>query len=194
MVKPAHWQRPLLAGTEFDSGAQAVALTWSEQAGQPLSVVVPLVSNPEYEMLAPDRVAHDEARVAARLQQLHEQAARRGVRLDLRLRRGPLAQLEIVDEAKRRLSDVLLIRRRRRRRGERGFLARLLMGELVSAETKQAPCSVLIAPRAAQPWRHGVLLALDPGRDAIRAPQHVALHEAARMSQGKAYLFKWWLL
>ena len=39
--------------TEFDSGAERAAIGLAQKIERPLSVVVPLFSNPEYEVVAP---------------------------------------------------------------------------------------------------------------------------------------------
>lgn len=61
-------------------------------------------------------------------------------------------------EAQAQGSDLIIARRR----GKRGFLARLLVGEMVSRVLAHAPCSVLLVPRACRLWSQNVLLALDP--------------------------------
>ena len=54
------FQRLLLATehTEFDTGAERWPWRWRSAARAPLAVVLPLVSNPEYEAVAPQLAAH----------------------------------------------------------------------------------------------------------------------------------------
>ena len=75
------WSRLLLATehTEFDVGAERVALELARRRGVPLAGVFPIVSNIEYESVAPELVAKMEAHVHARLVALQEDAARAGV-------------------------------------------------------------------------------------------------------------------
>jgi hypothetical protein len=40
--------------TEFDTGAERLAISMAQHCQLPLAVVLPLVSNPEYESLAPE--------------------------------------------------------------------------------------------------------------------------------------------
>jgi hypothetical protein len=144
--------------TEFDAGAETVALALARQCRLPLAGVLPLVSNPEYEALAPEIAARTEQAASAKIAQVRASAQAHGVELDLRARRGPEPYREIVDEARERGSDLIVIRRR----GQRGFLANLLLGEMVSKVVAHAPCSVLIVPRGARMWQSRVLVAAEP--------------------------------
>ena len=154
------FSRPLLATehTEFDSGAEPLALAMAAKCGAPLAVVLPLLSNPEYEALAPQLAQRGEIEAAAKLQALRQMAQAAGVAAELRARRGPEPYREIVDEATRLGSDLIIIRRR----GQRGLIANLLLGEMVRNVVAHAPCSVLVAPRGTQMWSRRVLVAIDP--------------------------------
>lgn len=156
------FQRLLLATehTEFDAGAERVALALAQRCQLPLSAVLPLVSNPEYEALAPQAAASAEHAAAVKMTQLREAAQHLGVNIDLQARRGAEPDREIIDEARERASDLIVIRRR----GKSGFLANLLLGEMVSKVVAHAPCSVLIVPRSAQMWQRRVLVAAEPSK------------------------------
>ncbi len=144
--------------TEQDLGAEAVAFEMARRCALPLRAVVPITSNPEYESLAPQLAAHAEAQAGERIAALGEDARRTGVSLDTRARRGPEAWREIVDEALACGADLLVIRRR----GQRGLLAKLLLGEMVRTVVTHAPCNVLVVPREARMWSQRVLVAVDP--------------------------------
>lgn len=144
--------------SEQDAGAETLAFAMAQRCGLPLAAVMPIVSNPEYEALAPQIAAHAEAQAGLRMQALQAEARRVGLTLDLQARRGPEPYREIVDEAAARGSDLIVIRRR----GRRGLLARLLVGEMVRNVVAHAPCSVLVVPRSARLWSHRVLVAMDP--------------------------------
>jgi len=160
------FQRILLATerTEFDVGAERVALAMALRCGLPLAVVMPLASNPEYEAVAPELAERGDRDAASRLAQLREQARRGGVVIESCVRRGAQADREIVDEARQRDADLLVIRRR----GRRSFLAQLMVGEMVSKVLAHAPCSVLVVPRDAGMWSRRVLLAAEPGEQGHR--------------------------
>lgn len=165
----APFSRLLLATehTDYDAGAERVALALAARCGLPLAAVMPLVSNPEYESVAPQLAERADAEASIRLAALAAAAQASGVNLSYRVRRGPEPDQEIVDEARAQGSDLIIARRR----GKRGFLARLLVGEMVSRVVAHAPCSVLLVPRASGVWSRGVLVALDPAQTAAaRAP------------------------
>ena len=134
--------------SEFDTGAEAMAFALAQRCQLPLATVLPLVSNPEYEAMAPQIAAKAEQEAAAKIAELREQAAAVGVTIDLRPApwRGALPGNR--REATAQGSDVIIIRRR----GKRGFLANLLVGEMVSKVVAHAPCHVLIVPREARLW------------------------------------------
>ena len=156
---PQPFQRLLLATehTEFDVGAERIAIAIAKQCDLPLGVVRPVVSNPEFEALAPAAAAEVAQAAAAAMDALRAQAHTAGVRIEGRVRSGEEPWREIVEEARARNTDLLITRRR----GKSGWLARLMVGTMVSQVVKHAPCSVLMVPRAASMWRGGVLAAVD---------------------------------
>ena len=172
---PAAFLRPLLATehSEFDVGAERVALALAARRGEPLATVLPMVGNPEFDAVAPDMAARADALAADKLQHLQALAATQGVRLAVQVRRGPEPYREIVDEAKEQGSELIIIRRR----GKRSFLANLLVGEMVSKVVAHAPCHVLIVPRDGRMWNQRVLVAAEPtpqGRQIIATAVAVA--------------------
>jgi nucleotide-binding universal stress UspA family protein len=169
------FERILLATehTEFDSGSERLAFEMAKRCGVPLAAVVPVVSNPEYEAIAPHLVERAEHEVAAKINILYDAAADAGVQINVVARRGVEPFREIVQEAVERKSDLIVIRRR----GKRSFLSNLLIGEMVSKVVGHAPCSVLFVPRAAQMWSRHILAAIDTSPNA----QYVA-HAAARVA------------
>ncbi len=153
------FERILLATehTEFDAGAERVAFELARRCEIPLAAVVPVVSNPEYEAIAPQIAARAEQDAAAKIEDLRALAKAAGVSLEIKARRGEDPYREIVQEAADRRADLIVIRRR----GKRGFLSDLLVGEMVTKVVGHAPCSVLLVPRASHMWSQGVLAAVD---------------------------------
>ena len=159
--------------SEYDTGAETMALALAQRCQLPLVTVMPLVSNPEYEALAPQIAAQAEREAATKIAQLRTQAEAAGVTIDLRVRRGEEPYREIVQEAQEQGSDLIIIRRR----GKRGFLANLLVGEMVSKVVAHAPCHVLIVPRESRMWNQRVLAAAEPtaqGRQVVATAVAVA--------------------
>ena len=169
------FQRLLLATehSEHDAGSERLAMALARRCGLPLAAVLPIVSNPEYEAVAPQLAARAEAIAAERLLGLMQLAASEGVVCQPEVRRGESLFREIVDEGRRLHSDLLIIRRR----GKPGLLANLLVGEMVSQVLANAPCSVLVTPRFSQMWQRHVMVALDPA-----APDAAALQQAVAVA------------
>jgi nucleotide-binding universal stress UspA family protein len=173
---PAAFLRPMLATehSEFDVGAERVALALAARRDEPLATVLPMVGNPEFDTVAPDMAARADALVADKLQRLQALAAAQGVRLAVQVRRGTEPYREIVDAAVAAQADLIIIRRR----GHTGLLANLLLGEMVSKVVAHAPCNVLVNARGAQLWCRRVLLAVDPAavhRGAVALAARVAV-------------------
>lgn len=153
------FERILLATehTEFDTGSERIAFELAKKCSLPLSAVVPVASNPEYESIAPQIAARAEQEAAAKIAALRAAAQAAGVELSITARRGQEPFREIVQEAVERSSDLIVLRRR----GKPSFLSNLLVGEMVTKVVGHAPCSTLFVPRAANMWSRGVLAAVD---------------------------------
>lgn len=170
------YSRLLLATehTEQDRGAETLAFALAVRCGLPLAAVLPILSNPEYEALAPRLAEHAEAQARERIEALAAAAREAGVALQTRARRGPEPFREIVDEAVAAHADLTIVRRR----GRRGLLANLLVGDMVRNVVAHAPCDVLVVPRAARLWTQRVLVAIDPATRDL-APVRTAAAVAA---------------
>ncbi len=169
------WQRILLATehTEFDVGAERLAIALGQRSPKPLVVVVPVVSNAELVAEAPGLAARVDAEAAKRRSELLNVAAAAGIRVDVRARTDAEAWRAIVDCAHETSADLVVIRRR----GRRGFVARLMVGEMAGSVASTAPCDVLMVPRAGAPWKRAVLVAVDTSATAMHvtsAAAHVA--------------------
>ena len=157
--------------TEFDVGAERLALVMAQHCNLPLRAVLPILSNPEYEVEAPQLALRAERDAAVKINKLRSQAQEAGVILEIGARRGPEPYREIVEEATLHGCDLIVARRR----GKQGFLARLLVGEMVSKVAGHAPCSVLFVPRAAHMWTRGVLAAVDGSAVTWRVAEMAAM-------------------
>lgn len=146
--------------TEFDVGAEAAAFALAAKAGVALSAVVPLVSNVEYETVAPELAAKAEEEAFARSLAVQAAAAAEGVTIAARVRRADEGWRAIVAEATGTAADLLVVRRR----GRRGFLANFMVGEMVDRAAINAPCHALIVPRKAALPRVRVLTGIDASR------------------------------
>lgn len=157
--------------TEFDSGAERLAFALAARCGKPLMAVIPVVSNPEYETVAPALAERRDEEIGRQLAKLQNTADRAGVVLDPAVRHGEEPFAEIVDEATVRGADLIVIRRR----GKRSFFAQMMVGEMVTKVIEHAPCSVLLVPRAADMWSKTLLLATDGSVNSERATRLAAV-------------------
>lgn len=171
------FERLLLATehSEFDAGAERLALAMAARCGLPLAGVIPLASNPEYEAVAPQLAARKEAEAMGRIAALQGLADTAGVEIDVRVRRGAELWPEIVDEARERGADLLITRRR----GKHSFLANLLVGDMVSKVAAHAPCNVLMVPRHGHMWQRSIVAAVDASSTGKRVVE-VAIGVAAQ--------------
>jgi nucleotide-binding universal stress UspA family protein len=158
MMSDYPFSRILLATehTEFDTGAERLAIAMAQRCGVPLRVVFPLLSNPEYEAEMPEYALRMEQDVAVKVTHLRDMAAKLGVQLDVQVRRGAELHAEIVAEANESKTELIVIRRR----GKPSFFARMMVGEMVSRVIRDTTCSVLLVPRKAQFWNTQILAAV----------------------------------
>jgi nucleotide-binding universal stress UspA family protein len=145
--------------TEFDFGAEQVAIELAQRLRLPLSVVVPLLSNPEYEVVAHGRVADAEAAAANAVAAFNARARDAGVTTEIRVRRGDELWREVVDEVHSTRADLLVTRRR----GHRGFLGRQRVGEMVRQIAVHSSCPLLVVPRQARMPSKGILVVIQAG-------------------------------
>lgn len=132
--------------TDFDAGAESAAIELAGRLQLQLGVVVPLLSNPEYEVLAHDRVAKEEAATAEATAAFVARARAAGVAVEVRVRRGDEPWREVVNEVRSGQIDLLITRRR----GHRSFLGKLRVGQMVRQIATHSPCPVMMVPRAAR--------------------------------------------
>ncbi len=163
--------------TKFDAGAERVAIALAEHRRVPLHGIRVIVTNPEFEITAPQLVERAESEAARAAAGLSAAVAAAGVEPIVRIRRGSEPWQEIVDEARDRLAEVLIIRRR----GKGAVFARLLVGDMVQKVIAHSPCDVLVVPRSAQFWKRCVLAAIDDSPVADR----VAAAAIARAAEAK---------
>lgn len=156
--------------TEFDAGAESAAIELARRLHVPLGVVVPLLSNPEYEVLAHDRVAKEEAAAAEAAAAFMGRARSAGVAADIRVRRGDELWREVVTDVRARQTDLLITRRR----GHRSFLGKLRMGQMVRQVAAHAPCPVMVVPRAARAPERRMLVVIESGSAVGPQARHAA--------------------
>ncbi len=165
MTDPYHHVLLATEGTEFDAGAERLGIGLAATLRVPLMAVLPVVSNSEVVVVAPDLEEKAEVEAAAKMDRLRKAAHACEVQVDGKVRLGGNPGQEIVDDAKERAADLIVLRRR----GKKGYLANVLVGEMVHSVASQSPCDVLVVPRSAAMWSHGIVFATDCAASSERA-------------------------
>lgn len=155
---PGRMEKLLLAtdGSEFSEGAVRLALDMAPRCGARLTAMTIVLSNPEYDTIAPQLAEVAEQKARAIIEDVRTRAVAQGVFLETAIRHAPEPAREIVEQAEKMNADVVIMGRR----GRRG-LARMMVGDATARVSSQAHCSVLVAPRGARMWSNRVLVATD---------------------------------
>jgi len=164
-------RRVLLATdqSEFSAGAEEVALSLAKDHGVPLTAMTMVLSAPELDAIAPERIEQAEDQAVEYLDGLVERAGERGVAIEPLVRHGLDPALEITAAAGEIGANVIVMGRR----GRRG-LARVMLGDATARVVGSAGCCVLVVPKAARSWSKRILLATDGSKFAEAASEVAA--------------------
>lgn len=150
--------------SEYSRGAEELAAALAVQFSGRVTAMSMVVSNPEYETVAPELLHQKEMESLHALNDLKARMERQGVACELQVRRGIYPHQEIIDAATEIRADLVVMGRR----GRRG-LARLMVGDATSRVVAKSPCKVLVAPRGSVLWKKSILVATDGSRFSDRA-------------------------
>ncbi len=143
-------------GSIFSEGATREAIDFAKKCSSKLYVISVLESNPEYETIGSKVSDKEEAEAREYLDAIKAKALQEGINCETIFHRDVEAYRHIVSEACERHIDMIIIGRR----GRKG-LAKLLMGEDAAKVISNAPCKVLIVPKAAKIEYRNILIATD---------------------------------
>ncbi len=163
--------------SEFSAGALRQAIFLAKNSNKSLFVMSVLISNPEYESLAPQLLEKEKQEALTHLEAVKQQTAQAGVSCEVLLRYGTSVYEELTNEAEKSRMDLIIVGRR----GKTGLM-RLMMGSTTAKVIGNASCCVLVAPRAAQVQGKHFLLAVDGSRHsdlAALAAANLAKHLSA---------------
>lgn len=146
-------------GSEFSAGALRLALIIASKCGIQLTALTIVLSNPEYDAIAPQLALQAEVRAREILEEVSRTAAAAGVAVTPVIRHGQDPYLEIVQQSEEMQADLIVMGRR----GRRG-LARMMVGDATAKVCGHARCSVLVVPKAARMWERRILVATDGSR------------------------------
>jgi nucleotide-binding universal stress UspA family protein len=142
--------------SEFSEGAVREAITFAKRCSSRLFAVSVLESNPEYETIGSNVFEKEETEALAYLESVRERAVKEGLGCETILHEATDPPQAIVDEARGKKVDMIIIGRR----GRTGLM-KVLMGKTAAKVIAHAPCKVLVVPRAAKSEYRNILVATD---------------------------------
>jgi nucleotide-binding universal stress UspA family protein len=164
-------------GSAFSAGAQRVAIALAQRCEADLTAMTMMLSTQDLEGVGTHGLREQLEREAqAILDVVVTAAATEGVKCATQLVYGDQPHQEIINTALELEPDLIVLGRR----GKRG-LARLMVGHATAQVAGQAPCPVLMVPRAGELWSRRILLATD-GSDHGVAAEKLAL-DLAKLCQ-----------
>ena len=162
----ARFEKILVAtdGSSFSADAVKVAIAMCVKSGARLYPFNMVLTNPEYEALAPELVEKACEDVKAHLESIIAEAADQRVDSTMLMRSGDRPDHEIVAAADEINADLIVMGQQ----GRRG-LARMMVGDATIRVIGSATCSVLSVPVGAPMWQNRILLGTDGSRFADAA-------------------------
>src|SRR5208283_2574588 len=149
--------------SEYSEGAIREAMNFAKQCASRLYIMTVVESNLEYQNIA-SNVSLDEENTMNHLLLVQSNAAKEGVACEAFLRKGRKPHQLIVEEAVNRNVDMIILGRH----GRRGLM-KLLVGQVSAKVIGDAPCKVLIVPKAAGVDFSNILVATDGSNHSIAA-------------------------
>lgn len=144
-------------GSEYSMGAQRAAIALTKRCHGELHIMSIMLTTQDLEGVGTQNMRQErEKEVQARLDKAAQAALAEGVNCTTHLVYGENPQHEIVNTAAEINADLAVLGRR----GVRG-LARSMVGHATAYVAGNAPCNVLVVPRAAEIWQKRILLATD---------------------------------
>jgi nucleotide-binding universal stress UspA family protein len=149
----------------FSEGAVREAIAFAKKCSSRLTVMSVLETNPEYETIGASAYQKEEEEATKYLESIKSRASQEGIYYcETALHFGENPSRLIVNEAAEKKVDMIIIGRR-----GRSGLMKVLMGKTAANLIGQAPCKVLIVPRAARVDCRNILIATDGSTHSIAA-------------------------
>ena len=152
--------------SQFSEGAIREAISFAKACSSRLYAITVLETNPEYETIGSNVFEKEEAEAMKYLESVKERAGKEGLMCEILFHSGVEPYQAIVEEAEKLRIDMIVIGRR-----GRSGLAKLLMGESAAKVVINAPCKVLVVPKAARIGYRNILVATDGSGHSIAAVQ-----------------------
>jgi nucleotide-binding universal stress UspA family protein len=157
----ARFEKILVAtdNSPFSADAVKVGIAMCAKAHAHLFPFTMVLTNPEYETLAPLLVQKASEDAKAHLDAIIVEAERQGVPATPLVRSGDSPHAEIAAAAEELNADLIVMGQQ----GRRG-LARMMVGDATVRVIGSAKCSVLSVPVGAAMWQNRILLGTDGSR------------------------------
>ena len=157
----ARFEKILVAtdNSPFSADAVKVGIAMCAEARAHLFLFTMVLTNPEYETLAPLLVQKASEDAKAHLDAVIVEAERRGVPATPLVRSGDSPHAEIAAAAEELNADLIVMGQQ----GRRG-LARMMVGDATVRVIGSAKCSVLSVPVGAAMWQNRIVLGTDGSR------------------------------
>ena len=143
-------------GSDYSEGAVREAIKLAKSCSSGLSVLSVVDYNPEFDSVAPQIIEKKEKDARLHLEAIQSRARKEGIECVTVVQKGEDAYHNIVDEAAKSKSTMIVMGRR----GRTG-LKRLMMGSVTARVIGHAPCSVLVVPKAANLEFKSIVVATD---------------------------------
>jgi hypothetical protein len=150
--------------SEFSEGAINEAISFAGKCSSRLYALSVLETNPEYETIGAKAYEQEEQEIIKYLGSIKGRAEKEGLDCEIIFYHGGNVYQDIIDEAAERKVDIIVIGKH----GRKG-LTKLLMGEVASKVIGNAPCKVLVVPKAARVEYNKILVATDGSAHSIAA-------------------------
>jgi len=159
-------ERLLLATdrSAFSEGATGEAISFAKKCSSRLYVVSVMEANPEYETIGANFFEKEEEEAIAYLKNIEKRASEEGLFCWTILRHAQEPYAPIVDEAKEKKVDMIIVGKH----GRRG-LSKVLMGSVAAKVIGHAPCKVLVVPKSARIEYRSILVGIDGSEHSYRA-------------------------
>src|SRR5512139_355965 len=151
-------------GSEYSEGAIREAISFARKCSSRLCAMSVIETNPEYETVGAKELEKQDVKLLNHLDSIKQRATAEGITCDVFLCHREEPHECIVDEARKRQVDMIIIGRR----GIKG-LKRLFVGEVAAKVINSAPCKVLVVPREARIGYRRILIATDGSDDSTAA-------------------------
>ena len=151
-------------GSEHSEGAIREAIKFASKCSSKIYLCMTIATNPEYETIGANYFKMEVDAAKKYLKSIKVRVEKEGLTCETILRESTSVSQTIIEEATAKKVDIIAI-------GRHGYqgIAKLLMGEVAAKVITEAPCKVLVVPKAAHIGYKKILVATDGSPHATTA-------------------------